>query len=89
MEAGRELREVEGNALGSVDGAKRGSAGAAESGLLKGTVLLGVVAVGAEGLVGSDSLAVSVAGPGLGKLLDSGGRVGLGGVVDVGCGIWR
>jgi hypothetical protein len=84
VEAGRELREVEGNALGSVDGAKRGSAGAAEARLLKGTVLLGVVAVGAEGLVGSGSLTVTVASPRLGKLLDSGGRMGLGGVVEVG-----
>lgn len=84
MEAGRELREVEGDALGSVDGAKRGSAGAAEARLLKGTVLLGVVAVGAEGLVGRGRVAVTVASPRLGKLLDSGGRVGLGGVIEVG-----
>lgn len=89
VEAGRELREVEGNALGSVDGAKRGSAGAAEARLLKGTVLLGVVAVGAEGLVGRGRVTVTVASPRLGKLLDSGGRVGLGGVIEVGCGVRR
>lgn len=84
MEASGELRDVKGNALRRLDGAEGGSGGSAEARLLEGTVLLDVVAVGAEGLVGGGSIAVSVAGPGLGELLDSGGRVRLGGVVDVG-----
>ncbi|KAI8405379.1 hypothetical protein FOFC_14858 [Fusarium oxysporum] len=85
VEASRELRDVKGNALRGLDGAKGGSGGSAEARLLERTVLLDVVAVGAERLVGGSSIAVSVAGPGLGELLDSGGRVRLGGVVDVGC----
>jgi hypothetical protein len=85
VEASRELRNVKGNTLGSVDRAQRGSAGAAEARLLKRTVLLDVVAVGAEVLVGSDGITVSVAGPRLGELLDARGGVRLGGVVDVGC----
>jgi hypothetical protein len=85
VEASGELRDVKGNALRRLDGTEGGSGGAAEARLLERTVLLDVVAVGAEGLVGGDSIAVSVAGPGLGELLDSRGRVRLGGVVDVGC----
>lgn len=84
MEASGELRDVKSNALGRLDGAEGGSGGSAEARLLERTVLLDVVAVGAKGLVGGGSIAVSVAGPGLGELLDSGGRVRLGGVVDVG-----
>lgn len=84
VEASGELRDVKGNALRRLDGAEGGSGGSAEARLLERTVLLDVVAVGAEGLVGGGSIAVSVAGPGLGELLDSGGRVRLGGVVDVG-----
>lgn len=84
MEASGELRDVKSNALGRLDGAEGGSGGSAEARLLERTVLLDVVAVGAEGLVGGGSIAVSVAGPGLGELLDSGGRVRLGGVVDIG-----
>jgi hypothetical protein len=84
MEAGRELGNVEGDTLRSVDRAQRGCTAATKARLLKRTVLLNVVAVGAEVLVGRSCIAVSVAGPRLGELLDSRGGVGPGGVVDVG-----
>jgi hypothetical protein len=84
MEASRELGNVEGDTLRSVDRAQRGCAAATKARLLKRTVLLNVVAVGAEVLVGRNCIAVSVAGPRLGELLDSRGGVGPGGVVDVG-----
>lgn len=84
VEASGELRNVKGNTLGGVDRAQGGSAGTTEARLLERTVLLDVVAVGAEVLVGSSGITVSVAGPRLGKLLDTRGGVGLGGVVDVG-----
>jgi hypothetical protein len=84
VEASRKLGKVKGNTLGGIDRAQRGSAGTAEARLLKRTVLLDVVAVGAEVLVGSGGIAVSVAGPGLGELLGTRGGVRLGGVVDVG-----
>ena len=54
LEASRELGEVEEDALGSVDGAQVGTSGTADAtagtdALLEGTVLLSVIAVGAEG----------------------------------------
>lgn len=84
VEASRELRKVKGNTLGGVDGAQGGSAGATEARLLERAVLLDVVAVGAEVLMGSGGIAVSVAGPRLGELLSARGGVRLGGVVEVG-----
>jgi hypothetical protein len=84
VEAGRKLRKVKGNTLGRVDRAQRGSTGTAEARLLKRTMLLDVVTVGAEVLVRSGGVAVSIAGPGLGELLNTGGGVRLGGMVDVG-----
>lgn len=84
VEASRELGNVEGDTLRSVDRAQRGCAATTKARLLKGTVLLNVVAVGAEVLVGRSCIAVSVAGPRLGELLDSRGGVGPRGVVDVG-----
>lgn len=84
VEASRELGNVESDTLRSVDRAQRGCAATTKARLLKRTVLLNVVAVGAEVLVGRSCIAVSVAGPRLGELLDSRGGVGPGGVVDVG-----
>lgn len=53
-EASGELRDVEGNARGSVDRAEAGAGGTANTilktdGLLERAVLLGMVSVGAEG----------------------------------------
>jgi hypothetical protein len=73
-EAGRELGDVESNALGREDRAQSVARGAANAsvradGLLEGTVLLSVVTVGAEGGVGGSSIAAAVGScEALGKL---------------------
>lgn len=65
-EAGRELRDIKGNALGRVDRAElvaRGATNASISvadGLLEGTVLLDVVTVGAERVVSGSSITLAV-----------------------------
>jgi hypothetical protein len=87
-EARGELGEVEEHALGGVDGAELGARGAADAAggadrLLERTVLLGVVAVGAEGGVAGGAV-VAVGAEGLGERAVGGGRVRLGGVVDRG-----
>lgn len=85
-EAGRKLRDVEEDAGSRLHGTKlstRGATDAASSDtdrLLERTVLLGVVAVGAEGAVGGGGRSEA-----LGELASRRGRVRLGGVVDVGC----
>lgn len=88
-EAKRELGDVESNAVGSMNGAKAGARSTADAatsaeGLLEGTVLLGVVTVGAEGVVHGRSRAAAVVGKALRKRSSGGGRVRLGGVVNVG-----
>lgn len=90
-EAGGQVVPVEEDALGGLDGAHlvaghhahaRGAAG----GLAQGAVLLGVVAVAAEGIVrvaaGGAAALAEVSGQRPGRGL----RVRMGGVVDVGCG---
>lgn len=65
-EAGRQLGDVKGNALGREDRAELVARGAANAGittangLLEGAVLLGVVTVGAEGVVPGSRIAVAV-----------------------------
>ena len=81
-EAGGELVAVKVEALGGLDGAKGGAGGATNAGLLtadgltEGTVLLGVLAVGAEG---------GGRAPVGGERVGGRGRVRLGGVVDGSC----
>lgn len=88
-EARRELRHVESNAVGGMDRAEAGARGTANAtfstnGLLQGTVLLGVVAVGAEGGVCGIGRTIAVVGETLGERSGRRGRVSLGGVIDVG-----
>lgn len=88
VEAGGQLGCVEIDASGRGDGAQIGTGGAANAGartdrLLEGTVLLGVVAVGAEGAVAGGS--GGRAGEALGELASGRGGVRLGGVVNRGC----
>lgn len=75
MEAGRELRDVKGNTLGRINGAELVARGATNAGLnaadspLERAVLLGVVTVGAEGVVSGGSISVAVVcGETLGEL---------------------
>lgn len=89
LEAGGESRGIEQDTLGGLNAAERSTASTANAAagtdcLLERTMLLGVVAVGAEGSVGRGSRAVSVAGPGLGELAEGRGGMRLGSVVDVG-----
>lgn len=74
-EAGRQLGDVKGDALGRKDRAELVARGAANAGistangLLEGTVLLGVVTVGAEGVVPGSRVAVAIVrGEALGEL---------------------
>jgi hypothetical protein len=88
VEAGGQLGGVEVDASGRSDGAQVGTGGTANAnvradGLLEGTVLLGVIAVGAEGAVAGGS--GGGAGKALGELAGGRGGVRLGGVVDRGC----
>lgn len=88
VEAGGQLGGVEVDARGRSDGTQVGTGGAANAGaradgLLEGTVLLCVVAVGAEGAVaGGGGRGADEA---LGELAGGRGGVRLGGVVDRGC----
>lgn len=89
MEPGRELGDVEEDALRGSDSTESGTRGPANAvvqadGVLERAMLLGVVAIRAEGGVSRASRAVSVDGEVLREL--SGGRGGVrsGGVVDVG-----
>lgn len=75
VEAGRELRDVKGNALGRKNRAELVARGATNAGLnaadgpLKRAVLLGVVTVGAERVVSGGSITTTVVcGETLGKL---------------------
>lgn len=75
MEAGRELRDIKGNTLGRVNGAELVARGAtntslnAADGPLKRAVLLGVITVGAEGVVSGGGISVAVeCGETLGEL---------------------
>lgn len=87
-ESGRKLGEVEEDTLGGIDRAKLGTRGATDAslsaadGLLERTVLLGMVAVGAERGVARRA----AGGEGLGESTSRRGRVRLGSVVDGG---WR
>lgn len=72
-EAGRELGDVESNALGGQDRAQLVARGAANAsvranGPLERTVLLSVVTVGAEGRVGGSSITAAVGRKVLGEL---------------------
>lgn len=88
-EACRELGDVECDTLRGVNRAEAGAGGTANTtvsanGLLQRTVLLGVVAVGAEGSVSGRGRAVAVVGEVLGERSGRGGRVRLGRMVNVG-----
>jgi len=88
-EASGELRDIEESAIRSGDRAEAGTGGTTNAvlgseGLLEGAVLLGVVTVAAEGVVGGRGRAVAVVGEVLGEAAGRGGRVRLGGVIDVG-----
>lgn len=92
-EAEGEVRGVEEDALGGLNGAELGARGAANAGLgaadglLEGAMLLGVVAVGAEGGVPRGRGAAGVGGgEGVGEGARGRGGVRPGGVVDGG---WR
>lgn len=86
--AGGQLGQVEEVALGGSDGAQFGAGGAADAALgadrlLQRAVLLGVVAVGAEGGVAGPGVArVAVGAERLGEAAGGRGRVRLGSVVD-------
>ena len=87
VEAGGKLGSVKVDALGGGDGAELSTGSAADAcrgadGLLEGAVLLGVVAVGAEGGVAGGGS--SAAGETLGELARGGGGVRLRAVVDGG-----
>lgn len=91
-EAGRELGDVKGNAVGSTNRAEAGARGTTDAalsanGLLEGTMLLGVVAVGAERGVSGGSRAISVVSEALRERAGGRGGVRLGRVIDIGC--WR
>jgi hypothetical protein len=73
LEAGGQLRAVEEEAVAGLDRSERGAWGAADpgrvvAGLVEGAVLLSLLAVGCKGL---------------GKRAGGGGRVDVGGVVDL------
>jgi hypothetical protein len=87
VEARGQVVAVEEDALGRNDGAQLGASSAADAsvgpdGLAEGPELLGVVAVGTEGGVRG------AAGEGCGERVGRRGRVGLGRVVDGGCGMF-
>lgn len=90
-EAGRQVGDVEVDALWGLDGAQLGARGAANASieaanrLLQGAVLLRVVTVGAKGRVARGRGAAAVGGEGLGKLAGGRGRVRLGGMIDRCC----
>lgn len=89
MESGGELREIEEDTLRGVDSAEAGTRGPANAvveadGVLERTMLLSVVAIGAEGGVSRRGGAVSVDGEVVGELSAGRGGVRSGRVINVG-----